>query len=107
MRGELEPARRLSALWTDTVQETHLRCSTGLTLAVLVFAASTAASAQTAAGSIVKSIDKAGEIAATEVAPGTVVPDSPGVVVALGIQASVETPAPPSSQPEDAAPAAK
>lgn len=84
-----------------------MRCSTGLTLAVLVFAAPTTASAQSAASSTVKAIDEAGETAATKGAPGTLVPDSPGIAVAPGVQAPVETPVPPPSPPEYAAPAAK
>ena len=82
-----------------------MRFSTGLTLAVLSCAAPTAAFAQSASGSTVKSIDEAGETAASKGAPGTVVPDSPGVAVAPGIQAPVDTPTTPN--PKDDAPAAK
>ena len=84
-----------------------MRFSTGLTFAALLVAAPTGTFAQDKPDSPVKSIDKAGETAATKGAPGTVVPDSPGVAVAPGIQAPVETPVTRSSPTKDAAPAAK
>ena len=88
-----------------------MRFSTGLTLAALLAALLAAApipaSAQGTPDATVKAIDKAGETAATRGAPGTVVPDSPGVAVAPGIQAPVETPVRPSDPHKDAPPAAK
>ena len=84
-----------------------MRFSTAVSLALLSFAAPTATFAQSAPDAMVKAIDNAGERAATKGAPGTVVPDSPGVAVAPGIQAPVETPANPSSPSKDAAPGAK
>lgn len=84
-----------------------MRFSTGLTLSALLAAAPTGAFAQDRPGSAVEAIDKAGETAASKGAPGTLVPDSPGVAVAPGIQAPVETPVTRSSPPKDAAPAAK
>lgn len=84
-----------------------MRFSTGLTLAALLSAAPAIASAQGKPDATVESIDKAGETAATRGASGTVVPDSPGVAVAPGIQAPVETPVKPSDPPKDAPPAAK
>ena len=84
-----------------------MRFPTAVSLAVLSFAAATAASAQSAPDAAVKAIDNAGERAATQGAPGTVVPDSPGVAVAPGIQAPVETPPNPSVPSKDAAPPPK
>lgn len=84
-----------------------MRFSTGLASAVLLSAVPVSASAQGATDATVKSIDKAGETAATKGAPGTVVPDSPGVAVAPGIQAPVETPTTSPDPRKDAAPAAR
>ncbi len=84
-----------------------MRFWTGLASAVLLLAVSVSVSAQGAPDATVKSIDKAGETVATKGAPGTVVPDSPGVAVAPGIQAPVETPPASSGPRKDAAPAAR
>lgn len=84
-----------------------MRFSTGLASAVLLSAVPVSVSAQGAPDATVKSIDKTGETAATKGAPGTVVPDSPGIAVAPGIQAPVETPAASPDPRKDAVPAAR
>ena len=84
-----------------------MRVSRSIALAGLLIAAPLAASAQTATEPAVKAVDKAGETAATKGSPGTVVPDSPGIAVAPGVQAPVETPVRPASPPKEPVPAAK
>jgi hypothetical protein len=83
-----------------------MRFPFGPALAAMLLAASTAASAQ-GAGPSAKTIDRAGEAAATKGAPGTVVPGTPDEVKAPGLQAPVETKVPPSAPPKAGAPAAK
>lgn len=84
-----------------------MRFTTGLAVTGLLLAVPAPALAQGATDATVKAIDAAGQNAATKGAPGTVVPDSPGVAVAPGIQAPVETPVKPSTPSEKPAPAAK